>query len=339
MSRYHRTLFTAALITTVVAGTAGWASADTQLAVTGPPPGSAAWLADDSLGRELPDPSASTPDQVAHFFGTLTGRQQQQLAHRHPLVVGNLDGAPVSLRYEANHLALQQAGKEYEDLAAPGHQILAFDPRGRGQVAEVYGDLAATEHVSVVVPGSDTDAGHFAATATMAKNLRAATDDRTAVIAWAGYTTPVGIGLDAATSDLAEAGAPRLTRLTEGLEATGAAEPVLFCHSYGSVVCGLAARDTPYAADLVVTGSPGMHADTAADLHTDARVWAAKDPGDWIDDVPNVRFAGLGHGEDPTDPSFGARIVPARDAKGHTGYYTPGTESLRTFASIALGEI
>ncbi|MBO0510260.1 alpha/beta hydrolase, partial [Streptomyces beijiangensis] len=210
---------------------------------------------------------------------------------------------------------------------------------GRGQVAEVYGDLTDAAHVSVVVPGSDTDATDFAPTATMAKNLRAATgnSNRTAVIAWAGYTTPVGVGLDAATAGLAKAGAPRLTRLTEGLEATGAPEPVLFCHSYGSVVCGLAAHDTPYTSDIVVTGSPGMHADTVDDLHTDARVWAAKDPGDWIDHVPNVDIAGVGHGEDPTDPAFGARTVPAHDAKGHTGYFTPGTESLRTFAAIALG--
>ncbi|CAM5454261.1 hypothetical protein SVIOM74S_00907 [Streptomyces violarus] len=88
--------------------------------------------------------------------------------------------------------------------------------------------------------------------------------------------------------------------------------------------------------DLVVLGSPGMRADDVAGLRrTNARVWAAKDPTDWIDNVPNVRFAGLGHGTDPTDPAFGARRVPADEARGHAGYFAPGTDSLRTFVAIA----
>lgn len=80
-----------------------------------------------------------------------------------------------------------------------------------------------------------------------------------------------------------------------------------------------------------------MRADNVGDLHTRARVWAAKDATDWIDEVPNVRFAGLGHGNDPADPHFGARRVPAREAEGHTGYFVPGTDSLRAFAAIAEG--
>ena len=36
-------------------------------------------------------------------------------------------------------------------------QILAFDPTGRGRVAEVFGDLDRAERVSVVVPGVDTN--------------------------------------------------------------------------------------------------------------------------------------------------------------------------------------
>ncbi len=110
----------------------------------------------------------------------------------------------------------------------------------------------------------------------------------------------------------------------------------MFCHSYGSVVCGLAAHRLAVT-DLVVLGSPGMRADDVAGLRTNARVWAAKDPTDWIDNVPNVRFAGLGHGTDPTDPAFGARRVPADEARGHAGYFAPGTDSLRTFVAIARG--
>ncbi|KIF70043.1 hypothetical protein HY68_18075 [Streptomyces sp. AcH 505] len=346
MRRRTRTLAAAVLTAIVVGGTAGWAFTGTQTPVTGPPPGTASWRADTSLGRPLPDPVTSTPRQTAAFFADLTDEQRQQLVRRHASVVGNLDGAPPALRYEANALAIR-AGHDprYRHLAGAGRQILAFDPRGRGQVAEVFGNLTKTQHVSVVVPGSDIDASTFdrtkdrdGALAGMARSLRAATGNRTAVVAWAGYTTPVGLGLDAATGRLADAGADRLTRFTRGLEAAGVAEPALFCHSYGSVVCGLAAHEVRVS-DIVVFGSPGMRAHNEAQLHTRARVWAAKDPSDWISKVPNVELAGLGHGADPTDPDFGARRVDASDAHGHTGYLAPGTASLRAFAAIAEGDV
>ncbi|MFD7861691.1 alpha/beta hydrolase [Streptomyces sp. NPDC059783] len=345
MRRYARTLVAVALATTVVTGTAGWASGNSQSPLTGPPPGTASWRTDQVLGQRLPDPERDTPAQVARFFAGLSEEERETLAVRHPLVVGNLDGAPVALRYRANALALRESDDpRYAGLAAgPGRQILAFDPRGRGQVAEVFGDLETADRVSVVVPGSDIDAGTFDRTddvygtpAGMARSLYAGTGPGSAVIAWAGYTTPVGLGLDAATGSLAEAGADRLTRFTDGLTAAGLPEPVVFCHSYGSVVCGLAASRL-HATDLVVLGSPGMRAKNVAALHTGARVWAAKDPTDWIDHVPNIEFAGLGHGPDPTSDGFGARRVPAGDARGHTGYFAPGTESLTAFAEIAEG--
>ncbi|GGV37778.1 hypothetical protein GCM10010277_24450 [Streptomyces longisporoflavus] len=364
-NRGRRTLIAVALTTTVVAGTTGWAVGSEQQPLTGPPPGTQAWRADHTWGVRLPDPATTTPARVAAFFDSLSEAEQQSLARKHPSVVGNLDGVPTALRYEANSLALKaerahEKAREsepgltsqdheqsrslvarYEELLEPGRRILAFDPRGRGQVAEVYGDLALAKHVSVVVPGSDMDLSTFdrskdryGTPAGMARSLRATAGSDTAVIAWVGYTTPVGLGPDAATGRLAEAGAPRLTRFVQGLTASGMPRPAVFCHSYGSVVCGLAAPRLA-ASDLVALGSPGMRADSVADLHTSARVWAAKDDSDWIGDVPNVELFGLGHGEDPAEPAFGARPVPAERAKGHTGYFAPGTDSLRAFAAIA----
>ncbi|MFD3725420.1 alpha/beta hydrolase [Streptomyces sp. NPDC058671] len=325
MRRFARTLTTVALVATAIAGTAGWASGDAQEAVTGAPVGTVGWRA-----AGLPDPERMSPDGIARFFAGLDPVRQEELARTHPGVVGNLDGAPLELRYAAN--ARSTRGE------FGGARVLAHDPRGRGQVALVYGDLARAAHVAVIVPGSDIDADHVRPLADMATALRRATGGRTAVVAWAGYTTPVGVGLDAATGRLAEAGADRLTRFVDGLGAVGAAEPSLFCHSYGSVVCGLAAHDLK-AKDLVVLGSPGMRAENVDALGTSARVWAAKDPTDWIDRVPNVEFAGLGHGADPADPAFGARRIPAEDATGHGGYFAPGTASLRTFAAIAEGDV
>ncbi|MEX0171318.1 alpha/beta hydrolase [Streptomyces sp. LMG1-1-1.1] len=325
MRRFARTLTTVALVATAMAGTAGWASGNAQEAVTGAPAGTGVWRA-----AGLPDPERMGPAEVARYFAGLSPVRQRELARTYPTVVGNLDGAPLELRYEANGLS---AYGEFD-----GARVLAHDPRGRGQVALVYGDLARAEHVAVIVPGSDVDAGHVRPLADMAAALRRATGGRTAVVAWVGYTTPVGVGLDAATGRLAEAGAVRLTRFTDGLAAVGAAEPAVFCHSYGSVVCGLAARDLK-AKDLVVLGSPGMRAGNVAELGTSARVWAAKDPTDWIDRIPNVEVAGLGHGTDPTDPDFGARRIPADDAVGHGGYFAAGTGSLRAFAAIAEGDV
>ncbi|MFJ7246601.1 alpha/beta hydrolase [Kitasatospora sp. NPDC098652] len=368
--RTKRALVATALTLAAVLGAGGWA-ADSQAAVTGPPPGSAAWTADTALGLRLPDPATSTPAQVAAFFAGLTPAQQQALAARHPLVVGNLDGAPVPLRYRANTLALtaerdrelaraadpaltpqdQQAARtraeRYRTLLDGGRQVLAFDPRGRGLVAEVFGDLTTAPRTAVIVPGSDIDLLTFdratepyGTPAGMARALYRATDGHTAVIAWAGYTTPVGVGLDAATEDLARAGADRLDRFLDGLAAgtSPQAPPTVFCHSYGSVVCGLARPTPARASALVVLGSPGMGVDSAADLDPGVPLWAtARNGSDWIGKVPNVRFLGLGHGADPTDPGFGARPLPSTGSHGHTGYFAPGTASLTAYAAIAQG--
>jgi hypothetical protein len=371
MRRWKRTLAACALVMTMAAGTVGWAWGEVQTAVTGPPPGAAAWTADQVLGRQLPDPATDPPTHVARFFAGLTANQRELLIARHPLVVGNLDGAPTGLRYAANTRALtaerdrelaraadpelsaggrRQArarAAAYGRLLAPGHRILAFDPRGRGQVAEVYGDLRTARRVAVVVPGSDTDLAAYDAAARMARNLRAemtrlAPGDRPAVIAWVGYTTPVGVGYDAATGRLAEKGAPRLIRFLDGLATTTrpVAPPAVFCHSYGSVVCGVAAHRLTgrQLSDLVVAASPGMRMDHADQVPVGTRLWAtARDATDWVRRVPGIELFGLGHGTDPAGPGFGARVVSSDRAEGHTGYFVPGTASLRNFADIALG--
>ncbi|MFE7590005.1 alpha/beta hydrolase [Kitasatospora sp. NPDC057512] len=368
--RAGRAIAGAAMAVAIMLGAGGWA-ADTQTPVTGPPPGSAAWTADTSLGLRLPDPATTEPARVAAFFAGLDPARQDALAARYPLVVGNLDGAPVALRYRANALALtaertrelaraadpaltprdheaaRTRAERYRVLLDGGRRILAFDPRGRGQVAEVYGDLATARRTAVIVPGSDTDLLRFdratdpyGTPAGMARALLDATGGQTAVIAWAGYTTPLGLGLDAATEDLARAGAPRLTRLLDGLAVTTRPQdpPTVFCHSYGSVVCGLARPTPAQASGVVVLGSPGMGIGSAADLDPGVPLWAtARNDSDWIGDVPKVRLFGLGHGADPTAPGFGARALPAAGSHGHSGYFAPGTASLASYAAVALG--
>lgn len=332
-----------------------------------------AWTHGTVAGRPLPSPYAA-PDVLTRFFGSLSAGQRSSLAARYPLVVGNLGGAPVDLRYRANRIALVQArtaeerrthdsgltpaGRydasrrmhRFDSLLSDDRQILAFDPGRGGRVAEVFGDLERAERVSVVVPGVDTNVltfeksrNAYTAPVGMAESLydaerKAGPATRTAVIAWADYTSPAGVGLDAATGKLAAEGALRLRTLVQALP--GASSVSLFCHSYGSVVCGVAARDLdPRVTDIAVAGSPGMRAEHVSELHTSARIWAMRNPGDWIHTVPHLEVGGLGHGADPVSSGFGARVLSAAGAQGHTGYFAPGTTSLANFAGIGVGDI
>ncbi|MGP3989911.1 alpha/beta hydrolase [Streptomyces sp. 3N207] len=361
----------------VLLATTGWTAVRKHQADAGPRAAALhAWEKGSFAGRPLPDPHAS-PSRIARYFAGLTAAQQRGLAARYPLVVGNLGGAPLEMRYRANHTALlqardterkrmrdqrltdegrHQAGQRmhrFESMLRPGRQILAFDPTGRGRAAEVFGDLRDAQRVSVVVPGVDTElltfektARQYSAPVGMADSLQRQqhTDRpgmRTATIAWADYTAPAGLGVDAASGGPAEAGAVRLNRLLQALPATSvgpAPKVALFCHSYGSVVCGVAAHQLPESVtDIAVAGSPGMRADNASQLGTRARIWAMRDSDDWIADVPHMDVGGLGHGADPVADSFGARHLSARGAVGHTGYFVPHTHSLANFAAIGTG--
>ncbi len=363
----------AMMVVFVLLATSGWTAMRHHKPAQDPRAAAvSAWLHESVAGRRLPNPDSGSA-AIARFFGTLSAAQRQRLADRYPLVVGNLGGAPLALRYRANRLALRRAqveeqqlstaadltpdgrqnalqlARRYAALAVAGRQILAFDPSGEGRVAEVFGDLATARRTAIVVPGVDTDIMTFqrsdkpySAPDGMARSLYNA--ERTvdpgngnAVIAWADYTTPDGLGLDASTGAMAEAGAVRLNRLVRSLPDTTTVQ--LFCHSYGSVLCGVGAARLPQGkvTDIAVYGSPGMRAPNVAALHTSAQVWAARDATDWIQDVPYVEVAGIGHGADPVSPAFGARIVSAAGAKLHTGYFAAGTESLRNFTRIALG--
>jgi hypothetical protein len=355
----------------VMLATTGWTAVRHQQGTTALKASLSAWEHGRTGGRALPDPH-SAPGRLAHFFASLTASQRTGLVQDYALAVGNMNGAPAELRYRANRVALrqqvrverarmhdrrlspagqQEAGRRmhrYEALSSAHRQILAFDPEGSGRAAEVFGDLDKAERISVVVPGVDTDLLTFqrtnrkySAPVGMAEALYAAEYEvrpstRTAVIAWADYTSPDGLGIDSATAMRAENGAVRLNALLRALPGTS---PVsMFCHSYGSVVCGVAAHAMPErVTDIAVAGSPGMRVENAAQLGTDARVWAMRDADDWVQDVPHLEVGGLGHGEDPMAAAFGARVLSSRDARGHGGYFVPGTDSLRNLAGIGTG--
>jgi len=296
------------------------------------------------VGELAPRSDAPTPRlQAAAFFAALTPAQRAALTVRHPEIVAALDGAPVALRYAATGQLMRAQG--YPQLAA-GRTFLAFDPRGNGRAVEVVGDLATAHRIVVVVPGSDTSLENFdrglggvarRAPATQARTIHDAVyaadpNASTAVIAWLGYDPPEGLGKAALREDRAKEGAAALARFTAGLAVTNpAARVIVVGHSYGTVVIGRAAASLgPNVTDLVALASPGM----GDDLHTTARLWAARADADWIGWVPGIRVAGLGHGADPTGDAYGARQLPSEGVQGHDGYLVAGSATLAAIADL-----
>jgi hypothetical protein len=224
-------------------------------------------------------------------------------------------------------------------------QVLFFDPNGQGVAAMVIGNLATATRVAILVPGSDTTLATFfsrgssspggGAEALAAQAHRLDPGERLAIIAWLGYPAPAMLSPGVMTSGDASQGAQALRPLVTALAGHGD-QVALLCHSYGSVVCGLAAPYLPVT-DIAVFGSPGMDASSVASLHTGARVWAGREADDAIQYVPHIQLLGLGFGADPMSPRFGARIFATGDG-GHSGYLDPGSVSLRNLTYIALGD-
>jgi Alpha/beta hydrolase len=223
--------------------------------------------------------------------------------------------------------------------------FIDFNPRGQGLAVEVIGNLATARRVAVLVPGSDTSLATFdsrgpaspggSAQALAAQVRKLDPGAGLAIIAWLGYATPSLLSPGVLTSGDAGQGAQALRPFVRDLVRDGK-QVALICHSYGSVVCGLAAPYLPVT-DIAVVGSPGMDASSVAALHTSARVWAGRGSSDWIHDVPHIRFLGLGFGQDPMDPAFGARRF-ATGSGGHSNYFRPGSIALRNLGYIALGD-
>jgi pimeloyl-ACP methyl ester carboxylesterase len=218
---------------------------------------------------------------------------------------------------------------------------------------EVFGDLDRARDIAVLVPGagwdlskllSDTtsaDSPVIAARALRAEMHRLEPASSTAVVVWLGYDAPEGIDREAMRSGRAIAGGRPLARFLAGLRYgdQDSRHVSLIGHSYGAVVAGRAVAARARVADFVALAAPGIDVSSAAGLHAagGTRVWAARDARDPIRFTPFVRFAGLGHGTDPTEPTFGASVFRTGSARGHAGYFARGSESLTNLARIALG--
>lgn len=232
-------------------------------------------------------------------------------------------------------------------VAGPSATVLSRDPRGEGRLVEAFGDVRRARNIAVIVPGvgwtgpllrDERGAGRrhpaVQARSLLAEMERLDPNTPAAVVVWLDYDPPAGLDADAARSDRAVDGAPRLAAFVDSLPRSSRVSVV--CHSYGSVVCGHAAPRL-HVSSLVVVGSPGMDVWSRAALHTRATVWAGIAPDDPIGVVPHTRVDGLGHAADPTAPDFGARALPVDGAHGHNGYLVVGTGSLHAIAAITIG--
>jgi hypothetical protein len=311
---------------------------------------------------ELRDLGGQDPSLVARWFAGRSPSELRRLALRHPELVGPLDGAPFSLRYQANRLLVRRALRDLRwlerldgvtidrtrrarmlrRLADPSRQLLFFDPSGLGRAVEVHGDLERAANVAILVPGMSNHLGTFEGLSRDARRLAATAEGYSGsiTIAWLGYEPPQSPGSvlqvpDVARTAIADAAAADLARLVLGLRGLTSARVVVIGHSYGSLVTGRAVtRERMHPDDVVFLGSPGVGVDDADDLGLppDTDVYAARAPFDGVGYLQHF-------GTDPSDPGFGARRIDTTDDDSyvwwHSSYYRRRSESLENLARIA----
>ncbi|MEU0956568.1 alpha/beta hydrolase [Streptomyces niveus] len=247
---------------------------------------------------------ATAAERLAWWQGLTEERREEYLAV-HPDTIGNLDGIPAAVRDAANRdnlafLMGKLSGAEDdgsrtmlaglrsidEQLRAGGHPpmyLLGIGDEGNGRAIVSYGNPDTARNVSAYVPGLGTGLDEDFAQNDLKRardTLVGASeyDSSTASIVWLGYDAPqlsvddITGNTDVMFTDNAEAGASAYGEFMSGIAATNHHEnPHLTAvgHSYGSLTVGQAAqRDggIPGVDDIVLVGSPGTGADSAADL-------------------------------------------------------------------------
>ncbi|TKK90573.1 hypothetical protein FDA94_06165 [Herbidospora galbida] len=299
----------------------GWSPAGDNLAYDALMTAAAGGLDDqlaafDTLGED---------GDVAAFFAALTPVQALGVALARAAQVGARAGVPFELRFAANRQLVRQAHAEavrvgdqaaaarYTRLLNPDRQLLLFDPRGLGKIAEVKGDLATAKHVAVFVPGTGNHLANYLAgsegTLQTLHGAAAGLSVSTATILWMGSPLPQSLG--AATLDLqADRGAPELRDFVDDLRLAPEVRTTLIGHSYGSVVTGHAVRAGLHPDNLVAVASPGWGVTSVDELNAPGtKLFAMRHQGDIIKLAPTAdETLGVlvplpdtvaGHGDDP----------------------------------------
>lgn len=317
-------------------------------------------------------PSAAVVDA---WWDGLDARVRARLERGAPVIVGNLDGVPYTVRDRANRTVLaagladpgadasrramlgQVRDALHRDADAPAKSLVTLDTRGAGRAAIAIGDLQTAADVTVVVPGmfftvtgqmddfTATASGLYSEQATLAPIAAPAPGTGVAVLAWMGYRTPDLSNI--LSLELSKTGATRLERTVDGIrQLRGDHQPRLgiVAHSYGSTTAMTALASGHMRADsLTVLGSPGSDVRRASQL-------AVAAGGVFVGGANLDPVAGSGYfGTDPAASSFGATVLDLagaatgadgdlfRQPVGHNDYLKPGTSSLHDVALVAVG--
>ncbi|WP_369384196.1 alpha/beta hydrolase [Streptomyces sp. cg36] len=293
-------------------------------------------------------PTGSSPADRRDWWAHLSPSQRDEYLAACPDIIGNLDGIPATVRDEANRdnlrlligklsgvdseearaklAGLRSIDEQLRAAPAPGvppMYLLGIGDQGNGRAIVAFGDPDTSRNVSAYVPGLGTklDKGFAEGTVNRARDTALGArelDPSSAAIVWLGYDAPQSIDV-ASTSD-AEAGAPAYNQFMAGISATHeAGDPHITAigHSYGSLTVGLAAQrgGIPGADDIVLVGSPGTEAKTAADLGVGKdHVYVGAAKNDVVTQLPTKAESGgsvlgsvIGLGT-PLGPVEGARL-------------------------------
>ncbi|GAB1819393.1 alpha/beta hydrolase [Herbidospora sp. RD11066] len=300
---------------------------------------------------------------VAGFFAGLAPGRGLAVALARAAEVGGRAGVPLELRFAANQQLVrlaraeairsgdQAAADRYAELLNPERQLLYFDARGTGLIAEALGDLTAAKSVAIMVPGTGNSLANYHAGPEgdfrrFHKAVSRLSGTPTATIMWIGSELPPNLGVAMLTS-YAERAAPKLREFAEGLDLGPDVRTTLIGHSYGSVVTGHAVRAGLHPDNLVAVASPGWGVDDATELDApETHLWAMRHDGDVIKLlapvdglIPPIPVAG--HGNDPIYlqgvrrlPSGGESMLGV-DKHAHSDYFGNSATSQTATTNIA----
>jgi len=268
--------------------------------------------------------------------------------------------------FEKNREIARRLGMKNVD----GRQILHIEIKdGKFRIIEVVGDLSSAEQVLIHVPGIGTcindyrNSIHSDAQSLFSLAEKRAGKGNVAVVSFADYEIPgawyskTGL-IEASSGHGADTGVEPLQGLVKNLNQLGFSSDQIgvVAHSYGSVVAGHAMESGLEVGRVIVLGSPGVGADSRAELGSpNVEFHAGTAPSNWVAKVvggqvgqavglPGGPVGGLiglqvgtfiahvatggdpvseapGHGRDPTLPGFGAHRLDLDSGHGHSNYF------------------
>lgn len=297
-------------------------------------------------------------DKLDRLVGSDAGRSMVENAKQQLNMLQSISGA---LDEAATSNATRSATPETAGEAQ--RTLLSLDVAGQGRAAIVLGDLETADYVTYLVPGMfftiENQMGAWVDAAGQLYDQQldwldyfggqpgASTKPSTvATVAWIGYHTPNLTNVGGIQN--ANEGRDALASAIMGLQSMRSAdEPyvTVVAHSYGSTAALMALTEYDFSIDaLALVGSPGSPAKSVDELNVrGGNVFVGE--AAW-DPIPNSSY----FGSDPGSASYGAKtmgvgggvdsITGASLAAsiGHNEYFSPGTQSMRNFALIAIGK-